>query len=204
MNISRSSSNSNQYSKNSFIPQTNNININNIPYAKSISVSNLNQNNNQNISSNYYRQKYYPNELPPIPKTPIILKDPDNTYKQAYNNCNIAKDMLQTRLNKLMYQKKMYSELDHNNTNINYDSMYKLRTMSNARGKLSYPYNQNNQMMEPIYYPLEMPLAGMPIELPRIEIGGSMRKKSDHNQYITLLLNLKLYILNQSLLKIEE
>jgi hypothetical protein len=28
--------------------------------------------------------------------------------------------------------------------------------------------------MEPIYYPLEMPLAGMPIELPRIEFGGSM------------------------------
>ena len=174
MNISRSSFSSNQYSKNTFIPQTNNININNIPYAKSISVSN---NNNQNISSNYYRQKYYPNELPPIPKTPLILKDPDNTYKQAYNNCNIAKDMIQTRLDKLMYQKKLYSELEHNNTNNNYDSMYKLRTMSNARGKLSYPYNQNNMMMEPIYYPLEMPLAGMPIELPRIEIGGSMRKK---------------------------
>ena len=98
MNISRSSSN--QYSKNSFIPQTNNIDINTIPYAKSISVSNMNQNNNQNISSNYYRQKYYPNELPPIPKTPLILKDPDTTYKQAYNNCNIAKDMIQTRLNK--------------------------------------------------------------------------------------------------------
>jgi len=32
--------------------------------------------------------------------------------------------------------------------------------------------------MEPIYYPLEMPLAGEPIALPNIEIGGSMRKKS--------------------------
>ena len=117
-----------------------------------------------------------PSVVTPL-SAPLILKDPDNTYKQAYNNCNIAKDMIQTRLDKLMYQKKLYSELEHNNTNNNYDSIYKLRTMSNARGKLSYPYNQNNMMMEPIYYPLEMPLAGMPIELPRIEIGGSMRKK---------------------------
>ena len=113
MNITRSSISSNNYSQNSIIPNMNNININNIPYAKSISVSNFGQNNNQNISSNYYRQKYYPNnnrtnELPPLPKTPLILKNPNSTYKQAYDNCNIAKDMLQTRLNKLMYQKKLY------------------------------------------------------------------------------------------------
>ena len=184
MNITRSSISSNNYSQNSIIPNMNNININNIPYAKSISVSNFGQNNNQNISSNYYRQKYYPNnnrtnELPPLPKTPLILKDPNSTYKQAYDNCNIAKDMLQTRLNKLMYQKKLLGQMDQNVPNDNnYDSMYKLRTMSNARGKLINPLTQNmGQMMEPIYYPLEMPLAGMPIELPRIEIGGSMRKK---------------------------
>ena len=191
MNITRSSINSNNYSQNSIIPNINNININNIPYAKSVSASNFAQNNNQNIPSNYYRQKYYPmnnnnnktNELPPIPRTPMILKDPNTTYKQAYDNCNIAKDMLQTRLNKLLYQKKMLGEMDqnaYNNLNDNnYDSMYKLRTMGNARGKLiRNPLTQDtSQMMEPIYYPLEMPLAGMPIELPRIEIGGSMRKK---------------------------
>ena len=189
MDITKSSMNSFQYSQNSIIPKTNNININNIPYAKSISASNLNRNNIPNYPSNYYRRQYFPNpnatnELPQIPRTPLILKDPNTTYKQAYDNCSIAKDMLQTRLNKLMYQKKMLGELEHNNpintnTNLNYDSMYKLRTMNNARGKLSNPsmYN-NNHLMEPIYYPLEMPLAGVPIELPRIEIGGSMRKKS--------------------------
>ena len=186
MNITRSSQSSNQYSQNSFIPNMNNININNIPYAKSISSSNITKNNNPNISSNYYRQNYFPNtntmnESPLISRTPFILKDPNNTYKQAYNNCNIAKDMLQTRLNKLMYQKKLLGELGQNpnSTNNNYDSMYKLRTMSNARGKLSVPPMYNNHLpMEPIYYPLEMPLAGEPIALPNIEIGGSMRKKS--------------------------
>ena len=181
MNITRSSLSSNNYSQNSIIPNMNNVDINNIPYAKPINVR---QSNNQNISSNYYRQKYYPNnnttnKLPPLPRTPMILKDPNTTYKQAYDNCNVAKDLLQTRLNKLLYQKKMLGEMDQNYPNNNYDSMYKLRTMSNARGKLINPLTQNmGQMMEPIYYPLEMPLAGMPIELPRIEFGGSMRKKS--------------------------
>ena len=80
-----------------------------------------------------------------------------------------------------MYQKKLLGELGQNpnSANNNYDSMYKLRTMSNARGKLSVPPMYNNHLpMEPIYYPLEMPLAGEPIALPNIEIGGSMRKKS--------------------------
>ena len=185
MNISRSSINSNKYSQNSIIPNINNININNIPYAKTVSASNLNQNNIPNIPSNYYRRQYFPNpketeELPPIPNTPFILKDPKDTYKQAYDNCSIAKDLIQTRLNKLMYQKKLLGDLENpmNNNNIsNYESMYKLRKMGNARGKLSNPY-MNGPIMEPIYYPLEMPLAGEPISLPRIEIGGSMRKKS--------------------------
>ena len=189
MNITRSSVNSNQFSQNSIIPNTNNININNIPYAKSVSSLNLNHNNIQNVPSNYYRRQYFPNqnttkELPPIPRTPILLKDPNDSYKQAYDNCNMAKDMLQTRLNKLMYQKRMLGDLEqnpmNNNNYSNYESMYKLRTMGNARGKLSNPYmNNNNPVMEPIYYPLEMPLAGEPISLPRIEIGGSMRKKSN-------------------------
>ena len=61
--------------------------------------------------------------------------------------------MLQTRLNKLMYQKKMLGELDHSNpintnTNFNYDSMYKLRTMNNARGKLSNPSMYNNNHLK--------------------------------------------------------
>ena len=120
MDITKSSMNSFQYSQNSIIPKTNNININNIPYAKSISASNLNRNNIPNYPSNYYRRQYFPNpnatnELPQIPRTPLILKDPNTTYKQAYDNCSIAKDMLQTRLNKLMYQKKMLGELEHNN-----------------------------------------------------------------------------------------
>ena len=184
MDYTRSSLNSNQYSQNSIIPNTNNFNRNNIPYAKPISSSNFNYNSIPNYpsNSNYYRRQYFPNssmtnELPPIPRTPLLQND---TYKQAYDNCNIAKDMLQTRLNRLNYQKKLLGEIEHNplntNNNMNYESMYKLRTMGNARGKLSYPYN-NNQLMEPIYYPLEMPLAGEPIALPQIEIGGSMRKK---------------------------
>ena len=157
----------------------NNLNINNIPYAKS--VSSIHPNYNQQISQNFNNtSKYninYNNELPPIPRTPINQND---KYKQAYDNCNQAKGLIQTRLNKLNYEKKLLGEMkqNYNPYNADYESLYKLKTSGNAKGKLSNPHLYSNQFMDPIYYPLEMPITGEPISLPRIEIGTSMRNKS--------------------------
>ena len=155
----------------------NNLNINNIPYAKSISNSNLvnnhqipNLNNTTKLSSNYN------NELPPIPKTPINQND---KYKQAYDNCNQAKGLIQTRLNKLLYEKKVLGEMKQNFNpySADYESIYKLRTLGNAKGKLGNPHLYNNQFMDPIYYPLEMPITAEPVTLPKIEIGHPMGNK---------------------------
>ena len=157
----------------------NNLNINNIPYAKSVPsiYQNYNQQKLQNFNntSKYYIN--YNNELPPIPKTPINQND---KYKQAYDNCNQAKGLIQTRLNKLNYEKKLLGEMkqNYNPYNADYESLYQLKTSGNAKGKLSNPHLYSNQFMDPIYYPLEMPITGEPISLPRIEIGTSMRNKS--------------------------
>ena len=97
----------------------NNLNINNIPYAKSISNSNL-VNNHQipNLNNTTKLSSIYNNELPPIPKTPINQND---KYKQAYDNCNQAKGLIQTRLNKLLYEKKVLGEMKQNlNQILNY------------------------------------------------------------------------------------
>jgi hypothetical protein len=77
-----------------------------------------------------------------------------------------------------MYEKKLLGEMKNNYKPIkpDYESVYKLRTMGNAKGKLGSPFIYNNQLMEPIYYPLELPLNGEPIALPRIEIGGPMKR----------------------------
>ncbi len=160
-----------------------NININNIPYARAYpnpnnSYSNLN-NNNYNINS------FSRNGLPPLPRTPLI---PEDKYKQAYDNCSQAKDLIQTRLNKLMYEKKVLGEMKQsfNPYNPDYESIYKLRTLGNAKGRLGNPNLYNNQFMDPIYYPLEMPISAEPVTLPKIEIGHPMYKEKCCNEGINL------------------
>ena len=159
------SSNSNQRS---FYSASANINVDNIPYAKSYQNMIPNRNQiNPNLSST--------TKLPPIPRTPIQ----DEKYKQAYDNCNQARDLIQTRLNKLMYEKKLLGEMKQNFNpySADYESIYKLRTLGNAKGKLGNPHLYNNQFMEPIYYPLEMPICAEPVTLPKIEIGHPMGNK---------------------------
>ena len=157
----------------------NNLNYNDIPYAKSISNSHPNYNlpnNNLNNTSKYITN-YNNNELPQLPRTPYQMKD---TYKQAYDNCNQAKGLIQSRLNKLNYEKKLLGEIkqNYNPYSADYESLYKLKSTGNAKGKLNNPHLYSNQFMDPIYYPLEMPITGEPVSLPRIEIGGSLRNKN--------------------------
>ena len=103
-----------------------------------------------------------------------------DTYKQAYDNCNQAKGLIQSRLNKLNYEKKLLGEIkqNYNPYSADYESLYKLKSTGNAKGKLNNPHLYSNQFMDPIYYPLEMPITGEPVSLPRIEIGGSLRNKN--------------------------
>ena len=155
-----------------------NLNVNNMPYSKSVSDINLyrnqqianNLNNTTKITTNNC------NELPPIPRT-LILQN--YKYKPAYDICNQAKGLIQTRLNKLIYEKKILGEmkLNFNPYRADYESIYKLRTLGNAKGKLGNPHLYNNQFMAPIYYPLEMPLTAEPITLPKIEIGHPLGNK---------------------------
>jgi len=154
------SNNSNQRSSYS-------MNINSIPFAKSYQNLDLKNKNNSNLNSMV--------KLPPIPSTPLQ----DNKYKQAYENCNQAKSLIQTRLNKLMYEKKVLGEMKQNFNpySADYESIYKLRTLGNAKGKLGNPHLYNNQFMDPIYYPLEMPICAEPVTLPKIEIGHPMGNK---------------------------
>ena len=167
----------NSNKKSHYSINTNNLNVNNIPYARS--VSNINPGNNnqlQNLSNTTKLSSNYNNGLPPIPRTPITQND---KYKQAYDNCNQAKGLIQTRLNKLLYEKKVLGEMKQNFNpySADYESIYKLRTLGNAKGKLGNPHLYNNQFMDPIYYPLEMPITAEPVTLPKIEIGHPMGNK---------------------------
>ena len=188
MNVTKSSKSSQRYdvkskrsSKGSgYTINSKNININNIPYAKEYPKVNYSSSYN-----NYNQNTFSTNGLPPIPRTPLI---PEDKYKQAYDNCSQAKDLIQTRLNKLMYQKKLLGEMKQsfNPYNPDYESIYKLRTLGNAKGRLGNPNLYNNQFMDPIYYPLEMPISAEPVTLPKIEIGHPMYKEKCCNDGINL------------------
>jgi len=79
-----------------------------------------------------------------------------------------------------MYEKKLLGEMkqNYNPYNADYESLYKLRSVGNAKGKLGNPYLFSNLFMDPIYYPLEKSITTEPVSLPRIEIGTSMRNKN--------------------------
>ena len=174
MDITKTSS---RYENSHYSVNGNNLNINNIPFAKSYPNMPLNKRiSNSNLSST--------TGLPPIPRTPYQ----DEKYKQAYENCNQAKGLIQTRLNKLMYEKKVLGEMKQkfNPYSADYESIYKLRTLGNAKGKLGNPHLYNNQFMDPIYYPLEMPICAEPVTLPKIEIGHPMSKQKCCNQGLGL------------------
>ena len=168
---------SNRYDNTTYSINGNNINLDNIPFAKSYpNMSNNRKIQNPNLSSTV--------GLPPLPRTPYQ----DEKYKQAYDNCNQAKGLIQTRLNKLMYEKKVLGEMREkfNPYSADYESIYKLRTLGNAKGKLGNPHLYNNQFMDPIYYPLEMPICAEPVTLPKIEIGHPMSRPKCCNQGLGL------------------
>ena len=186
MNISKTSQRYDNKSNNSndkshYSINSNNLNIDNIPYAKSYPNMNMIQNKNK---SNLNPNLSMTGGLPPIPRTPYQ----DDKYKQAYDNCSQAKGLIQTRLNKLMYEKKVLGEMKQNFNpySADYESIYKLRTLGNAKGKLGNPHLYNNQFMDPIYYPLEMPICAEPVTLPKIEIGHPMNKQKCCNHGLGL------------------
>lgn len=97
-----------------------------------------------------------------------------NRFENLYQSCNVARSMVQTRLDKLKYERELMMNMRGSYAPYNRDlsSLYNIRALSNARGQMGNPNLYSYQFMDPIYYPLEMPINGEPVALPRIEMGG--------------------------------
>lgn len=106
-------------------------------------------------------------------------KGNSSKYQQAYDDCGQAKNMIKIRLDKLQYEKDLLTGMKANPKPYNRDlnSIYNLRTLSNAKGQLANPNLYNHQFMDPIYYPIEMPINAEPITLPKIEMGNPLSNK---------------------------
>lgn len=121
-----------------------------------------------------------------------IDKNLNSRYKEASDNFSLAKSMIQTRLDKLNYEKSLIGSMKGSYAPYSNDfsSLYNMGALSNARGQLANPNLYSYQFMDPIYYPLEMPINGEPVALPRIEMGAPLNNNNGNGLGISDLLML--------------
>ena len=108
--------------------------------------------------------------------TNIRMSDRSNAPKyilDAYQNVDTAKDLIKNRLEKLKYEAELLKNMKSSMVPLNRDvgMLYNMRNLNNNRGNLNNPNLYSHQYIDPIYYPLEMPVNAEPITLPKIELG---------------------------------
>lgn len=143
---------------------------------------------------NIYQNNQYSYQLPKINNN--RLSPSDIRFKEAYQDCDLAYNMIKQRLLKIQNQKNLLlsnPRTPHKNhfnyyrggymqpPNTFFGSGYDMRMMSNAKGQIMNPNLYPHQFTDPIYYPLEMPLSGEPIALPNIEVGAPSQKRGNLN-----------------------
>lgn len=119
-------------------------------------------NNNQkyNSSNNYTANNIYPSA-------------PNDKFSDVYKEINLANNLIKTRLERLKHETDLIKGIGKNFVPFNRDvnMLYHMRSMINNRNGLMNPNLYANQYIDPIYYPLEMPINAEPITLPKIELG---------------------------------
>jgi len=121
------------------------------------------------------------------PYTKILPKN----FQDAYEDMNKARNLIQARIDHLNDQRnrmKNKAPRTEPRPQRNMEDMYNMGNLSRAINKnMSFPsyppLNNNNyfngidpqkmiyQQIDPLYYPLEMPVNGEPLTLPKIELG---------------------------------
>lgn len=146
-----------------------------------------------------YSQTNHANKIPmgipmaqPInsvnPNHPNRFTSKDNAFKSVQADFDKAYDLLDKRLRNINNKRQNYYNAQNNPYNPLYANKYQYlqqqeynRLQSNYRGELISPNLYDYQNMEPIYYPLEMPLCGEPVALPNMEVGMPSQKRNNIN-----------------------
>lgn len=104
--------------------------------------------------------------------TPKTMKEqgPKPQFKQAYEQVDVAKTMINNRMDKLKYELELLK-------NVNANPLHNRFLL--GKKNLMNPNLYSHQFMDPIYYPLEMPVNAEPINLPKIELGQPLQDKKD-------------------------
>ena len=115
----------------------------------------------------------------PVLASPLQNKNPVS-MSEALDGCTKTRSLITSRLKRLQAEKDNLNQYRNNYNNYAGDiqSVINLRTLANAKGQLGNPNLYSHQFMDPIYYPLEMPISAEPVTLPKIEMGVPMQNKS--------------------------
>ena len=133
----------------------------------------------QNIPQNIPFAKSVSSKSLALPTVSTRIPTPQNPFDNVYKDTNYTNSLIQTRLNKLEQEKNMLNQVKetYNPYIPDFASLGNLRTLANAKGQLANPNLYSHSFMDPIYYPLEMPISAEPVTLPKIEMGHPMEKK---------------------------
>jgi hypothetical protein len=126
-------------------------------------------------SSKYNTPSYINVDSPSLSKygsnqTDIVHQ---NKFQDVYREISIANNLMKNRLERIKRESNLLKGVGRSffPYQRDVDMSYNLRNMMNNRQGLMNPNLYANQYIEPIYYPLEMPINAEPITLPKIELG---------------------------------
>lgn len=151
-----------------------------------------NSNNINNINNNNYANNKTKSSISPPEYNDKFLKSESNVRNYNNNNSNNNKNnnnnknsqweknldlayyQIKSRRDKLLQEKTLLSKIPYNPKPItqknDISSLYTYENLNKNRDTIANR-NYNYQMMEPIYYPLEMPVHGEPVKLPNFDMG---------------------------------
>jgi hypothetical protein len=101
--------------------------------------------------------------------------DKYNKFREAYIEAEKARELINYRLDKLNYESEMLKNIRRNQMNQRIN-----------------PNMYSNQFIDPVYFPLEYPIRGEPVSLPKIEMGMPLekfvakQKKCKHDGKLTM------------------
>ena len=101
----------------------------------------------------------------------------NKNIEQAFKNINKAKFMIKNRMDKLLYESEILKSMKLDNQKYNKDigMLYGYNNLSKGKNHISNPNLYSYGNLDPIYYPLEMPINGEPVKLPQLYYGETLK-----------------------------
>ena len=127
-----------------------------------------------NFSSNY---DFFNNSMKNRSKSNINRYSKYDSFENTRNfreNNSIATSMINSRLERLKREKELlYGAQGKTTPSLpNPANLYSFKNFSSLGHQIMNPYFYSYKFLDPIYYPMEIPGTGRPVDPPRMEMGA--------------------------------